>query len=139
MVRTPDDVKTPENAICDEVEAVANAIEPGQFRIATSAANNLTRLAYTLESHSDVLLGEVVSTICGHIDFVLRSYQVGGVDRDSVHNDMVQYMADLVAAHQNKQDIYQSLEQMLFVATSFVLNAERRYPLKPLIPQGEQG
>lgn len=132
-------MKTPKDALCVEVETISDAIERGQFHLAVNAANNLTRVAYSLESISDVFLGEVMGAICGHIDFVLRSYQVSREDGEAMHAEIMRHMIELTVAHHEGQKVYHPLQEMRFVATSFVLNAEQRYPRKPQAERGGQG
>ena len=131
-------MKSPEEALCAEVEKIASAIYRGQYRVAASAASNLTRVAYSLDSIDDVFIGEVMSVVCGHVDYVVRSYYVDKENMDVVHAQIAAYMDELVANHKKQQNICHILQQIRYVATTLALDAEQDYPPRTT-PSAEQG
>ena len=131
-------MKSPDAALYAGFEAISNAIERGQFHLAASASNNLTRLAHSLESMEDVFVGDVMSAVCGHIDYVLRSYLVSREDRDVIHATIARHTVDLVNARKEQQDVCHILQHIRYDTTSFVLDPEQRYPPR-INPPAEQG
>ena len=124
-------MRSPEEALFDAVKMVGYAIERGQYHIAASSAGHLTRLAHSLESVDDVFVGEVLSGVCQHIDYVLRTYLVDDDEADSIHTQIRGQMVELAAAYVKQQDVSNILQRMRYVATRFVLDAEQRYPPRP--------
>lgn len=124
-------MKSPDEALCAGVEAISSAVERGQFHLAAGASGNLTRLAHSLESAKDAFVGDVVGAACGDVDYVLRSYIVGGKDAEAIRVALAARMADLADARKERQDVCRILQQVGYAAASFVLAAEQRYPPRP--------
>lgn len=132
-------MKSPQDALTVGVEAILDALERGQYSLAARASGNLTRLAYSLESVDDVFIGEVMSAVCGHVDYVLRSYHVDGGDMNNIHESIVATMGILVTAYKERTDgVGTALQNLRYLATSLAIDAEQRYPLRNPPEQGGQ-
>lgn len=132
-------MKSPHDALNDEVNKIVVAVYEGRYNIAASAASHLTRLAHSLESKDDVFIGEVLGVACGQVDYVMRSYHVVEKDMSAFDQHMASHIGKLAEHHAGQKNICQVLQDIRYVVTTLLLTAEHSYPPRTTLPAGQGG
>lgn len=116
------------NAELLELKTIMGKVD---YDLAARTANQFMRAAYMLDDQRGVFVGETLNTICGHLDYILRTYRIGRDEWLDAHGTAMDIMDKLVGAYaaQNK-DVYNQMQQLRYHVTSLVINAERIYPTR---------
>lgn len=131
-------MKNATDALNAELVELKEIMGKMDYELASRTANLFMRTAYALDDQKGVFVGETLNTICGHLDYVLRTYRISRDEWIDTHGEAMDAMAKLVDAYVGQgADLYTHMQQLRYHVTSLVINAERRFPTRD--PPAEQG
>lgn len=120
-------MNTPDAAIQTMLETIYDTMGEGQYGRAANTAGTLTRLAYQLDSETDMFIGDVLNATCGHFEHVRTAYVAPHAIMEQMHEHLMGLTGALVDAHKENGEVMPILQKIRCAAVSFVLAAEQKY------------
>ena len=104
--------------------------QDGKYRSAARLATNFIKLAYNLESKTEVFVGEVLEAIYVEIDYELETYEVPSTVKNDLKKKLGQHMAKILVAYDTQGDLYGVLVDMRNDATTFQFTVPLQHKMR---------
>ena len=107
------------------------AVQNGKYYVAARLATDLIKLAFQLESKTELFMGEVMEAVYLEIHHELDTYEIPDADKKELNENMIGYVDKLMVAYDKQDDLLDVLVDLRNDATIFQFTSGIKYKIIP--------
>ena len=108
------------------------AVQDGKYQAASRLATDFIKLAYNLESKTDLFVGEVLEGVCLQINHELHMYEIPDEDKNKLNENMIKHMDNLQIAYDTQDSLLSILVDLRNYTTVFQFTSNVKYKTRIL-------
>ena len=108
------------------------AVQDGKYQAASRLATDFIKLAYNLESKTDLFVGEVLEGVCLQINHELHMYEIPDEDKNKLNENMIKHMDNLQIAYDTQDSLLSILVDLRNYTTVFQFTSDVKYKTRIL-------
>lgn len=108
------------------------AVQDGKYLTAGRLATDFIKLAYNLESKTELFVGEVLEGVCLQIGHELRTHEIPDEDKNKLNENMIKHMDNLQIAYNTQDGLWSILVDLRNYTTVFQFTSDVKYKTRRL-------